>query len=100
MDTKITFIAVFLIASALLLNSVYAAGTQTPQSYSGTFTGANNPTITVGGNCPPLNVKMDVTGNCEGTSTKSDGCGAPMQITGNHGIFLKYEYPECYLLWC
>jgi len=88
---KLKYALYFLIASVLLSTSVYAAGTQTPRSYSGTFTGADNPTITVNGNCPPLNVRMDVTGNCSGTSTKSSSCGTPTQITGDYGIFKNHS---------
>jgi|GEM_PF-1896632 len=86
---KLKYIVCLLIAATLLSASAYAAGSQIGRSYSGTFTGSNSPTINVGGNCPPLNVRIDVTGNCSGTSTKGEGCSQPIKITDNYGYFLS-----------
>lgn len=64
-----------------------ASATPTVRSQAGTFDGTSSPTITVGGNCPPVNARLDVTGQCEGTSTNGEGCGTPVTITGNYGKF-------------
>jgi len=88
---KLKYIIYFLFAAAFISANVYAAGSQIQKSYSGKFNGTNNPTITVDGNCPPLNVRINITGNCSGTSTKGEGCSQPVKITDNYGYFLKRD---------
>ncbi|VVB60741.1 Uncharacterised protein [uncultured archaeon] len=69
----------------------YPAGTTfADKSYSNTFTGANSPTITAGGTCDPKDVSIDINGICQGTSTKSYGCGSGMTITNKYGTFLRH----------
>jgi len=87
---KKIFCFAFLVAGLLLFSSTFAAGAQVAKSSSGTFDGIN-PTITAGGNCPPLNVKMDVTGKCEGTTSKSYGCGDGTIISNNYGYFIRHD---------
>lgn len=65
MQKKILLLA-FVLISFIFLSSIATAGTLSAKSFSGTFSGTD-PTITVGGNCPPINVKMDVTGICTGS---------------------------------
>ncbi len=82
---KRIFLMAFVLALAVS-TTVYAAGTQTPTSYSGSFTGTN-PTITVGGNCPPLSVSMGVTGVCEGTTSTSGDCGSIPSVSSSLGNY-------------
>lgn len=95
MHEKIFFIA--LLAGIMLSSAAYATGTLVAKSYSGTFTGTS-PTITVGGNCPPLNASMAVTGVCEGSSAVGGDCSSlPVGL----GIFQRHDiYGSCGYQYC
>ncbi len=78
-------LTIFLVAVLFLSYNAYAAG------LSGSFTGSNHPTVSVGGNCPPINVKMNVTGVCEGANSINYGCGPATTVTGIYGKFLRHD---------
>lgn len=81
-----------MLSMLLLISTAYAAGTQVPMSSSGTFLGTN-PTITVGGNCPPLAARLDITGVCEGTNYVGGSCSP---LPRGLGIFLRHDiYASC-----
>lgn len=85
-------LAIFVVLTFIMPVITKAApATPVVRSQPGTFDGTNSPTITVGGNCPPVNVRLDVTGHCEGTGTKGEGCGTPVTITGNYGKFIRRD---------
>ncbi len=70
----------------------YPPGTTYAQnSYAGTYFGANPLTITAGGNCNPKDVKIDITGVCEGTGTLYGDCNWLPEVNLTHGKFQKIE---------
>jgi hypothetical protein len=70
-----------------------APPTYAAKTYSGVFDGAASPTITVGGNCPPTNEKIEITGMCGGIAYKDGDCSS---LPKTDGIFVRHEiYGSC-----
>ncbi|MBU4299917.1 putative metal-binding motif-containing protein [archaeon] len=85
---KYLFIACF-ITLAIISSSAHAAVSQEIKYSSGTFSGAS-PTVSIGGNCPPIGLVMIVKGICEGTNSIIYGCGPTNSAYSNFGKLIQH----------